>query len=62
MTGRREAAMERSRHTTQHTGAQVGRANIKDGDHRLGGGDMCSVVIGTSPEWSRGLSEGSWLG
>lgn len=50
--------MERSR----HTGAQVGRTSIKDEDHRSGRGSMCSVIIGKSPEWSRGMSEGSWMG
>jgi hypothetical protein len=55
VTERREAAMERSR----HTGAQVGRTYIKDEDLRSGGGGMYRVIIGKNPEWSRGLSEGS---
>lgn len=52
------AAKERSR----HTGAQAGRTDNKDEDHKSGRGGPCTVIIGKSPEWSRGTSEERQMG
>lgn len=59
MSDRKDTDMERS----GHRGAQAGRINSKDEGHGSSRGGMCSVIIGKSPEWSRGTSEGAeWDG
>lgn len=55
MSDRKNADMER----TGHRGAQAERTNIKAEGHGPGRGGLYSVIIGKSPERSRGTNKGA---